>query len=450
MHALLFLVIVSSSVLGEPSGLFCGPVACVPSDYGGRIVSESARFPRLAESRIIGGEWAAIEEYPFAVSITCDRSSRSIWHLEDRCFSSQVSLQNNGTFFGHQVEHFCGGSIVGEKWIITSAQIQVKPFHVRAGTSYYYQGGDVYGVQSVAIHPAFNTFNYDYDVGLVELSSSITFDRTKQPIQLPKTYSIITDGSLVEVLGWGASRLLGPVSDALLQNKMRKISNENCEEASGDLVTNRMFCTLSDTARPCVGDSGSPLVFGNTLFGVASWSRSCEWQYPTAFTAIAEVKDWISDVTDSWHRVNPCVLDTDIPWRACYPPALVFSLPWHAGIMLSRVISASLGGSEAVCSFNETAEEALSVTPECPWASLPWTLAQRTERPVNPIAPSKNGAVTAAFEFANSYSGPPPGGVNGKRQKWTISSVQINSNRSPIPDVSRTDSGEFNMRPITA
>lgn len=49
---------------------------------------------------------------------------------------------------------------------------QAKLFHVRAGTSRYYEGGDNYGVQSVAIHPAFNAINYDYDVGLVEVIRS--------------------------------------------------------------------------------------------------------------------------------------------------------------------------------------------------------------------------------------------------------------------------------------
>lgn len=44
------------------------------------------------------------------------------------------------------------------------------------------------------------------------------------------------------------------------------------------------------------------------------------------------------------------------------PSAFVFSLPWHVGIMLSRVISARLGGSEVACSFIKTSEEALSVT----------------------------------------------------------------------------------------
>ena len=48
----------------------------------------------------------------------------------------------------------------------------MKAFHVRAGTSRYYEGGDIYSVQSVVIHPAFNAINYDYDVGLVEVIRS--------------------------------------------------------------------------------------------------------------------------------------------------------------------------------------------------------------------------------------------------------------------------------------
>lgn len=35
----------------------------------------------------------------------------------------------------------------------------------------------------------------------------------------------------------------------------------------------------------------------DNVVGITSWSRSCEWRYPTVFTAIAEVKDWITNVT---------------------------------------------------------------------------------------------------------------------------------------------------------
>lgn len=48
----------------------------------------------------------------------------------------------------------------------------MKALYVRAGTSRYYENGDVYGVQNVVIHPAFNAINYDYDVGLVEVIRS--------------------------------------------------------------------------------------------------------------------------------------------------------------------------------------------------------------------------------------------------------------------------------------
>ncbi|XP_053975890.1 trypsin-7-like [Hylaeus volcanicus] len=273
MHVSLLLVV----VLGC-TAVYAGSIRS-PGDYRERIVSESARSPGTAQSRIIGGEKATIEKYPFA-----------------------VSLQNNGTFFGHQVEHFCGGSIVGEKWIITSAQcalrIQVRKFHVRAGSNSYYEHGAIYAVKNTEIHPAYNAINYDYDVGLVELSENIKFDNTKQPIKLPKFHSALEDGAKVQVLGWGASVLLGPVSEELLCSTMQKINNHDCQEASGgDLLTHRMFCALSNTASACVGDSGSPLIYNGTLFGVTSWSRSCMLEYPTAYTAISEVSDWITKVT---------------------------------------------------------------------------------------------------------------------------------------------------------
>lgn len=189
----------------------------------------------------------------------------------------------------------------------------MKGFHVRAGTSHYYENGEIHRVKSVTIHPAFNENIYDYDVGLVEvifqtrfiffffnnklpprvsffqLADSIKYDSTKRSIKLPRSHTTIEDGVQVLVLGWGASRvriftifpgilfrkfsnefvqLLGPVSEELLRSTMQKINNENCQEASGgDILTNRMFCALSDGVGPCVGDSGSPLVFENTLFG---------------------------------------------------------------------------------------------------------------------------------------------------------------------------------------
>ncbi|KAG7204747.1 hypothetical protein KM043_005160 [Ampulex compressa] len=232
-----------------------------------------------SESRIIGGENATIEEYPFA-----------------------VSLQNNGTFFGHEVEHFCGGSIIGEKWIITSAQcalrIRGRDVRVRAGTRYYYKDGTIYDIEAVIVHPLFDLQSYDYDFGLVKLTESIKFDDTKRPIELPYQNLVLEDGSTVRVLGWGAKKVLGPISDELRHAAVIKISTEDCaSHYEGHLLTNRMFCIFSEEISPCVGDSGSPAISAGTLVGVTSWSRSCAYEYPTAYAAVSEVRSWINEIT---------------------------------------------------------------------------------------------------------------------------------------------------------
>lgn len=62
----------------------------------------ATRAPDSPESRIIGGKNASIEKYPFAVSITCARSSRAIWHLENRCV---LSLSRGGSATAERRRH---------------------------------------------------------------------------------------------------------------------------------------------------------------------------------------------------------------------------------------------------------------------------------------------------------------------------------------------------------
>nr|XP_050854493.1 trypsin-7-like [Vespula vulgaris] len=228
--------------------------------------------------RIIGGEDAVIEEYPFA-----------------------VSLQNNVTIFGHDVVHFCGGSIISDTWIITSAQcalsINVMEFHIRAGSTYYYKNGTIYNVEKIVVHPAFNYQNNDFDIGLVKLKKKIVFDKFKQPIKLFEKDQIIKNDIEIMVVGWGATRNVGPFSENLKKTDLQKISNEECTSTYGYQLTNRMFCVIANNHKPCVGDSGAPAIINNTLIGVASWSEACGFSYPTAYASLSYVIDWIKEET---------------------------------------------------------------------------------------------------------------------------------------------------------
>ncbi|XP_011501550.1 PREDICTED: trypsin 5G1-like [Ceratosolen solmsi marchali] len=174
-----------------------------------------------------------------------------------------VSLQHNGTFFGHDYDHFCCGIIIKQKWIITSAQCalarKVNEFHVRVGSSKYYENGAIYNIKNIAIHPNYNNIILDYDVALLELTKSIVFDKNTMPIDIPENNEIIQDKTNISIAGWGATQLLGKISDDLRESHVQKISNEACQLYYGNnSVTDRMFCIFTEGSGPCVGDSGSP------------------------------------------------------------------------------------------------------------------------------------------------------------------------------------------------
>ncbi|XP_058804483.1 trypsin-7-like [Phymastichus coffea] len=207
-----------------------------------------------ARLKIVNGQLADIKDFPY-----------------------MVSLQYNGTFFGHDYDHFCCGSIISNEWIITSAQcanaFDTEKFHVRAGSSKYYEDGVVYKVAKTFLHPKFNQLSYDYDVGLLKVSSTV-----KLALHLQIT-SI-----------W----LLGPISDLLHGSQIEKISRERCKYAYGsNRLTDNMFCAFTEGFGPCVGDSGSGAILDDQIIGVTSWTYGCAYENPTVYAKVSSALEWI-------------------------------------------------------------------------------------------------------------------------------------------------------------
>lgn len=84
--------------------------------------------------------------------------------------------------------HFCGGTIIGAQWIITSAHCfkdTIYQSEVKAliGTDAFNKGGDSYNIERVIIHPKFsNLSKTEYDIALL---------KTDQPIELNEKISFI-------------------------------------------------------------------------------------------------------------------------------------------------------------------------------------------------------------------------------------------------------------------
>ncbi|KAK5862469.1 hypothetical protein PBY51_017862 [Eleginops maclovinus] len=238
-------------------------------------------------NRIVGGQNAAVGEWPW-----------------------QVSLQflSNG--------HVCGASIISEKWILSAAhcfKTSSPDNHVAANWQTYsgmqdqwkYDGVERRPVKKIITHPDYNQMTFDYDIALLELSEPLEFTNTIQPICLPAPSHIFPAGTSCWVTGWGALREGGSKAQ-LLQKAMVKIINDTvCNTVTEGQLTSRMLCSgfLSGGVDACQGDSGGPLVCfeeSGKWFqaGIVSWGEGCARRNkPGVYTRVTKLIDWIKGET---------------------------------------------------------------------------------------------------------------------------------------------------------
>ncbi|XP_055385657.1 trypsin 3A1-like [Condylostylus longicornis] len=237
----------------------------------------SFKVASFDRSRIVGGVATNIRKFPY-----------------------QVSLQAWDSNF-----HFCGGSIIGEKWILTAAHCTrstTRKYYVRVGSTYHAEGGFIYNVSRVINHPQFNPFTFNNDISLLELTEPISIKTRAAIIDLPPNDREIKNSSMVTLSGWGYTLNSKESNDALRFVKVYTIEFEECvkrfEDVVGADVTDNMFCAgyPGGGKDACQGDSGGPVMLNDELVGIISWGEGCAAeQYPGVYTRVAALRDWIKE-----------------------------------------------------------------------------------------------------------------------------------------------------------
>lgn len=231
---------------------------------------------RFTDVRIIGGEEAPKHEFPW-----------------------QISLRQLGS-------HICGGSLINDRQIISAAHCvkgQVAAFDsvVCGAHNRILEGGhQKRNIAKMEAHDNFNFQDLGDDVSIITVSEPFDLsDPNCQPIEMFRAAdTAISVNTVCNTTGWGLTSgggLFPP--NALQWVQIPVISEEECKQKFGDVITDGMICAGGPGAGSCNGDSGGPFVCPDStgngkLAGIVSFGvQGCKDS--TVYTKVSHYEDWI-------------------------------------------------------------------------------------------------------------------------------------------------------------
>uniref|UniRef100_A0A182QBP0 Peptidase S1 domain-containing protein n=1 Tax=Anopheles farauti TaxID=69004 RepID=A0A182QBP0_9DIPT len=216
-------------------------------------------------------------------------------------FPYQVSLRRPPNF------HFCGGSIIGPRWILSAAHCTIsmvpENLNVYVGSVKLASGGVYYPTMRIENHPLYDPDTIENDISVIQTVVPIVFNEHTQPIGLASSY--LLSGTEATISGWGRSNTMdsGPaeVPDNLQFLTVNILTMEECraERPGSNNIFDSVICVSSPNGQgACSGDSGGPLAYDGLVHGIASFVRvPCATAVSDVYERVYSHLSWIASVT---------------------------------------------------------------------------------------------------------------------------------------------------------
>jgi secreted trypsin-like serine protease len=241
----------------------------------------------LPPGKIVGGQEARPYEFPW-----------------------QVSVQSRGG------SHYCGGSVINERWIVTAAHCMVGESpsmvevvvgeHDRSAFSTVRQ---THGAVSIFIHESYSARTSENDISLIKTTDAITFSADIQPICAPDPANDYVSYKS-QCSGWGSINSGGVCCPQVLRYVTLNVTtNAFCDAVyTTYTIYPDMICATDNTGMnerdSCQGDSGGPLSTKSasgifSLIGIVSWGIGCASGYPGVYARVPYFTAWVTNIINN-------------------------------------------------------------------------------------------------------------------------------------------------------